>query len=153
MAAAVSYHMMCIMPYSFRFYVLIIHSLFYTDDTQGNSGDEYYYPDVMMSTSDPAIGKNVIAVGATESFGGNLDSEMLGRDYLAQFSSRGPTPDNRIKPDILAPGFYMLSANANSNECDPAERPEVESNKPMGGLKFSSGKFLFVERENLTTCL
>eukprot|EP00594_Rhizosolenia_setigera_P008543 CAMPEP_0178964278 /NCGR_PEP_ID=MMETSP0789-20121207/15576_1 /TAXON_ID=3005 /ORGANISM="Rhizosolenia setigera, Strain CCMP 1694" /LENGTH=921 /DNA_ID=CAMNT_0020649011 /DNA_START=39 /DNA_END=2804 /DNA_ORIENTATION=+ len=106
----------------------------------GNSGDDdYFYPDLMMSTGEPATGKNVIAVGATESFGGDLDSEMLGRDYLAQFSSRGPTHDNRIKPDILAPGYWMLSAKTNSNECDPAERPEFGSNKPMGGLSFLRG--------------
>jgi subtilisin family serine protease len=40
---------------------------------------------------------------------------------LASFSSRGPTPDGRIKPDILAPGSYVTSAKSdgrlNSFQC------------------------------------
>lgn len=37
--------------------------------------------------------------------------------------SRGPTKDGRQKPDVLAPGHYILSAGALPNEvgeCDPA---------------------------------
>jgi hypothetical protein len=40
-------------------------------------------------------------------------------DYVAYFSSMGPTYDNRIKPDIVAPGAGLESARAsqqNSNE-------------------------------------
>jgi len=32
------------------------------------------------------------------------------QDALASFSSRGPTPDLRIKPDLVAPGVDVLSA-------------------------------------------
>jgi len=45
-----------------------------------------------------------ISVGAGESFGPDLSGSMKGKDYLAYFSSRGPTADGRIKPDIVAPG-------------------------------------------------
>jgi len=41
----------------------------------------------------PADGDSVLAVGAEDSLGG-----------LANFSSRGPTADGRIKPDFTAPG-------------------------------------------------
>jgi subtilisin family serine protease len=47
----------------------------------------------------PADGDSVLAVGA---------SDMLG--YPTGFSSRGPTADGRIKPDIVAPGEGVWSA-------------------------------------------
>lgn len=34
---------------------------------------------------------------------------------VASFSSRGPTSDNRVKPDLVAPGVNIVSANAGSN--------------------------------------
>jgi hypothetical protein len=41
----------------------------------------------------------------------------LTKDGLAAFSSRGPTADGRMKPDICAPGdmtmIYLLSRNPN----------------------------------------
>ena len=64
----------------------------------------------------PAIGKNVLAVGATASGetrlsvtsadGGRADGTNGFADVntVAVFSSYGPTRDNRIKPEILAPG-------------------------------------------------
>ena len=36
---------------------------------------------------------------------------------VAQFSSRGPSFDGRIKPDLLAPGEYIISAHSDG---DPA---------------------------------
>jgi subtilisin family serine protease len=59
----------------------------------------------------PATSPYVIAVGA-------LTSKPLDGDYtslidlgkIAYFSSRGPTRDGRIKPDITAPGYWILSA-------------------------------------------
>jgi subtilisin family serine protease len=46
--------------------------------------------------STPADGDSVVAVGAEDSLG-----------FLAGFSSRGPTADGRIKPDLLAPGVSV----------------------------------------------
>ena len=56
---------------------------------------------------------------------------MRGKDYLADFSSRGPTRDGRRKPEIVAPGYYILSANANTNEVG-----ECDDN---GGITFQAG--------------
>lgn len=66
----------------------------------------------------PGTAKNVITVGSTE-------SEMDDSDYLpkplvcatlplrpdrrSKFSGQGPTADNRIKPDLLAPGEGILA--------------------------------------------
>lgn len=51
-----------------------------------------------------ATGKNVITVGATGSGKAFLDP-----DQLWDGSSRGPTDDGRIKPDLVAPGYHIVS--------------------------------------------
>ncbi len=61
----------------------------------------------------PGTAKNVLTVGATENVrdqgvvdGCNLaDSDSA--DDMADYSSRGPTTDGRIKPDIVAPGSHI----------------------------------------------
>ncbi|EKX54911.1 hypothetical protein GUITHDRAFT_44499, partial [Guillardia theta CCMP2712] len=58
----------------------------------------------------PATGKNILAVGA----GGNTLAAYV-ETYLANFSSRGPTPDRRFKPDIVCPGDSILSARSDGN--------------------------------------
>jgi hypothetical protein len=52
------------------------------------------------SLSTPADGDSVIAVGAEDSLG-----------TLAGFSSKGPTADGRIKPDLTAPGQSVFVLN------------------------------------------
>lgn len=61
----------------------------------------------------PGTAKNVLTVGATENVreegvpdGCNLTASNSADD-LASFSSRGPTDDQRIKPDIVAPGMHI----------------------------------------------
>lgn len=41
------------------------------------------------------------------------DSTAGNQEQMAAFSSRGPTDDTRIKPDIVAPGTWILSASGN----------------------------------------
>lgn len=48
-----------------------------------------------------ASGKNTIAVGAVQQLGENFD--------IAGFSSRGPAKDGRVKPDVVARGYGVLS--------------------------------------------
>lgn len=69
----------------------------------GNSGSE---PGTIAET--PAINENVITVGALDTRG-TADRRD---DGVAEFSSRGPTPDGRIKPDILAPGVNIMAPNS-----------------------------------------
>jgi hypothetical protein len=73
----------------------------------GNAG-----PDSQTLDS-PATGKNVIATGASETVSGT-ESETYGLyddgpDTMADFSSRGPCEDGRIKPDLVAPGTWIAS--------------------------------------------
>ena len=77
----------------------------------GNGG----YQDAPISIGSPAGAKNVVAVGALNSWGPSSSSSSAGSSgpsFLAYFSSRGPTQDGRTKPDIVAPGFMMRSAAA-----------------------------------------
>jgi subtilisin family serine protease len=57
-----------------------------------------------------ANSKNALVVGASEgvrpAFGPNEDNAT----QTARFSSRGPTPDGRTKPDLVAPGSGIISA-------------------------------------------
>jgi len=61
----------------------------------GNSGP------AMHTITTPGISKLAITVGASSK-----------SDAIATFSSRGPTNDNRIKPDVLAPGVNIIAARA-----------------------------------------
>ena len=67
----------------------------------GNEGDKpWRYVTV------PADGPNVIAVGAVG----------LGQKEIAPFSSRGPTADGRIKPDVVAPGTGIVVVDTTRTE-------------------------------------
>lgn len=98
------------------------------------------------SITAPATAKNCITVGATESvrpkghqpeinrpefsltygqkFPGHFPAKPINNcrmsedpERIAAISSRGPTTDDRHKPDLVAPGTFILSAR--SRTCDP----------------------------------
>jgi hypothetical protein len=57
----------------------------------------------------PAVAKNVIATGATQNNRYEFPIYGDGQEVMADFSSRGPCEDGRIKPDITAPGTWIAS--------------------------------------------
>jgi len=64
-------------------------------NSAGNEGlDSWHY------ISAPADAENILTIGAV-----NNDSIIQG------FSSRGPTYDGRIKPDVCAQGYYTITAS------------------------------------------
>lgn len=85
-----------------------------------------------MSVTSPGTAKNCICVGASENQRPQFNSETYGGwwpndypvspvrndpmannpDQIVAFSSRGPTQDKRIRPDILAPGTFILSTRS-----------------------------------------
>lgn len=83
----------------------------------GNNGAAGY-----STVLSPGIAKTVLAVGATET--GHSNGQSI--DYIAYFSSLGPTLDGRIKPDVLAPGFSIYSTKAYS-ENSPQQSCEIEA--------------------------
>jgi subtilisin family serine protease len=76
--------------------------------SSGNAG-----PD-SQTVGSPATAKNVIATGASQNVPGFLAQTYGlyadGADTMADFSSRGPCEDGRIKPDVVAPGTWIASA-------------------------------------------
>ena len=62
----------------------------------------------------PAVAKNVIATGAAQNDRPDLYIYDAGPDAMADFSSRGPAEDGRIKPDIVAPGTWIASLQSGS---------------------------------------
>jgi len=72
----------------------------------GNMGRNALGQTVYGSITSPANAQGAIAVGASDS------KYTLGRgdDTVAPFSSRGPTRfDYYVKPDVVAPGYHMVS--------------------------------------------
>ena len=62
----------------------------------------------------PACAKNVIATGASENNRVDFVIYADGPDKMADFSSRGPCEDGRIKPDVVAPGTWISSLQSAS---------------------------------------
>ena len=62
----------------------------------------------------PASAKNILTVGATQNLRmeGGKTSKNGNPKETADYSSRGPCKDGRIKPDIAAPGTGVLSTRA-----------------------------------------
>jgi len=76
----------------------------------GNEGD--LFEDEFYTVSPPATSKNAVAVGASESYRPGYGSYSDDEYQVAVFSSRGPTSDGRIKPDVVAPGTSIFSTRS-----------------------------------------
>jgi serine protease AprX len=69
----------------------------------GNSGPDLY------TIGSPAAAADVITVG-------NMADPGAGGFFLEPHSSRGPTADGRVKPDLCAPGYQILAARAGTKD-------------------------------------
>jgi hypothetical protein len=79
------------------------------DSSVHPQGDGVYRSDY-ENVADYAIAKNVMTVGSVnDAVAGGLRDPASGT--LSAFSSRGPTDDGRIKPDIVANGYALSSAS------------------------------------------
>ncbi|HEX2028175.1 MAG TPA: S8 family peptidase [Nitriliruptorales bacterium] len=72
----------------------------------GNAGDA---PGTVGS---PGAARGAVTVGALAPWSAPSGSRGAHGVYLAAFSSRGPTADGRIKPDLAAPGVRIMAAQA-----------------------------------------
>jgi subtilisin family serine protease len=86
----------------------------------GNTGNGF-----MLTINDPGNAELAITVGATH-------RDMPHRYGVSYFSSKGPTGDGRLKPDVLAPGERIVSCGAG---------PDLDTYKKNAGpLPVDTGK-------------
>jgi len=93
-----------------------------------------------QTTGSPGHAKNVITVGATETwipdgadYGGPNRNNP---DNVVGYSSRGWTADNRIKPDVVAPAELTISTQTPLGEGN--YEPNEEQYRWMGGTSSSN---------------
>lgn len=84
----------------------------------GNSGPK------AKTISSPGNHPSIITVGATDDRGTNDPAD----DTIANFSSRGPTPDGIFKPDVVAPGTNIVSLRSPSSYLDRITDSRVGKN-------------------------
>ncbi|KAH0172303.1 NAD(P)-binding protein, partial [Aureobasidium melanogenum] len=87
----------------------------------GNDGSEWPF----ATLGSQAAAKNCLTVGATESSRPSINGAYASKKKspndtteISWYSSRGPTQEGRIKPDVVAPGTAILSAK--SRDCQPS---------------------------------
>lgn len=86
-----------------------------------------------QSVGSPAVAKNVIATGACQNDRSDLFIYDLGPEAMADFSSRGPCEDGRIKPDLVAPGTWIASLQSAAAGDENAWLPIDEYYQFQGG--------------------
>jgi hypothetical protein len=128
----------------------------------GNSGVDANSNGVIDpdSIGSPGTAKNCVTVGASENNRPNGSTPTPGLDInwtdwnwpalgaaghvsddaegMAAFSSRGPTDDGRIKPDVVAPGTNVLSTRSSLVDPDPLWG-DLDSSDPLHNLYCWSG--------------
>ena len=70
------------------------------------------------TVGDPGCARGALSVGAWDTF----------KNQIAEFSSRGPTPnysfcpDDQVKPDVVAPGVDLYSGTSYGSMCDMVDK-------------------------------
>ncbi|MCB1070232.1 MAG: S8 family serine peptidase, partial [Kiritimatiellae bacterium] len=113
----------------------------------------------------PGNAKNVITVGAMEQrrYANNLSGiyDLTDTDWqIASFSSRGPVElyneagsDTRIKPDIVAPGVYVLSTQSKDTNPDQLINPISLSDDYKSGNVDTGTNYAFYSGTSMATPL
>ncbi len=81
----------------------------------------------------PAVAKNVIATGACQNNRYTFGIYGEGQEVMADFSSRGPCEDGRIKPDVVAPGTWIASLKSQAAGEENAWSPINDNYLYQGG--------------------
>jgi len=107
------------------------------------SSGEGYTIDPNGTVSVPATSNGAIAVGAyvsRNSWTNHLGKGVLAGAYhvgeIASFSSRGPTRDGRTKPEISAPGIFILAAR--SLDLPPSDDDPDQYHRVLAGTSMAA---------------
>ena len=115
----------------------------------GNNG----YKNQLTTVAEPGTAKNILTVGSVNAMGNDLWYFDHGMDSVSYSSSRGPTKDGRIKPDVLAPGRTILSAGARPSvegECDPEDTSSIHVKNGNGQFGSEDG-LLYLQGTSMST--
>ena len=96
-------------PYYIHFYAAGNYAQRYY--ATNNSTESYY---ATLSVEYPNA-KNVTAIGAIDDATRDSAGNLTGGNGITVFSSRGPTYDGRIKPDLVGNGYKVLSSTVNQS--------------------------------------
>jgi subtilisin family serine protease len=109
---------------------------------QVQTDDGKFDLNTQLSIGDPANLEDCIAVGSV-----NTDKPHL--HGISYFSSRGPTADGRGKPDVVAPGERISSANSEfrANRLDSYYRPDSGTSMACPHVSGLLAAFLSARRE------
>ena len=110
--------------------------------SENNRNGDYACDSTLVQPSD----NTCTAPGDTVNAAGSLADDA---DQMADFSSRGPTDDGRIKPDVVAPGTWVLSGYSDMYQISPNPQndlpqwngwgvPPDSVHKYMGGTSMSN---------------
>ncbi len=103
----------------------------------------------------PAVAKNVIATGASQNNRFDFFIYADGQEIMADFSSRGPCEDGRIKPDLVAPGTWIASLQSAAATDENAWLPispdyQYEGGTSQSGPHLSGSAAVFVQHYRST---
>jgi subtilisin family serine protease len=98
----------------------------------GSEFMDYFLPDglggFLGTVGEPATSPYVVAVGAlTSRFVSDDPRSFIDLGKIAYFSSRGPTRDGRLKPEVVAPGYYVLGPEAGTSGYIPLSGTSMAS--------------------------
>ncbi|HXG46973.1 MAG TPA: S8 family serine peptidase [Methylomirabilota bacterium] len=109
----------------------------------------------VQTIGSPAVAKNVIATGASQNNRFDLPIPEFaiydtGQETMADFSSRGPCEDGRIKPDLVAPGTWIASlrsvyADDNNAWAPISDRYLYQGGTSQAGPQVSGAAAVFVQ--------
>jgi PGF-pre-PGF domain-containing protein len=137
----------------------------------GNQGKDLYQkfgvidPD---SITPPATAKNCLTVGASENYRPTLTntygsqwsftvnplySDLIANNTegIAAFSSRGPTDDGRIKPDLVAPGTQITSIKSSLTGTGHARMTGTSMATPLVAGTAALARQYYTEIEDLSS--
>jgi subtilisin family serine protease len=128
--------------------VVVVVAAGNTGYAEFNSWERTTSAGLVMSINDPGNADRAITVGSTH----RQSPHTYGVSY---FSSKGPTGDGRLKPDLLAPGERITSASKRVGA--DAIDPEIASYTDESGTSFAAphvsgaiAAFLSVRQEFIT---
>lgn len=110
----------------------------------GNAGP------LSQTINSPGVAKNVIATGASQNDRTEFFLYADGSEAMADFSSRGPAEDGRIKPDLVAPGTWIASAQTAATGSQNAwgeisARYQYQGGTSQSGPHVSGAAAIFVQ--------